>query len=138
MCAHGGISMIRWVLLDVGYTLTTPVGGRWNPRVDFEDALAEFGASYDSALLRPAIAAGDEYLNRMSARADRDDYHRAVLEVLRVTAIPGLLAALDRPLPVDQIFEVFADVRPALTTLKAMGPSLGHSLRRRPWCSETV
>ena len=60
----------------------------------------------------------------MSVHADRDDYHRAVLEVLRVTATPGSLAALDRPLPVDQIFEVFADVRPALTTLKRWGLAL--------------
>jgi hypothetical protein len=29
-----------------------------------------------------------------------------------------LLAPLDRPLPVDQVFEVFADVLPVLTRLK--------------------
>ncbi len=132
--------MVRGVLMDVGDTLTTPIGGRWNPRVDFEDTLADFGASYDAALLQPAMAAGDQYLNQMAAQGggDRDDYHRAVLEVLNVTATPELLAALDRPLRFDQIFEVFADVRPALTTLKQWGLALGDSLGRRPRCSKSV
>jgi hypothetical protein len=118
--------MIRGVLLDVGDTLTTPIGGRWNPRADFEDTLADFGASYGAALLQPAMAAGDQYLNQMAAQGggDRDDYHRAVLAVLDVTATPELLAALDRPLRCDQIFEVFSDVRPALTTLKQWGLAL--------------
>jgi putative hydrolase of the HAD superfamily len=35
-----------------------------------------------------------------------------------------LLAALDRPLRFDQIFQVFAHVRPALTTLKQWGLAL--------------
>ena len=53
-----------------------------------------------------------------------DDYHGAVLEVLNVTATPDLLAALDRPLRFDQIFEAFSDVRPALATLKQWGLAL--------------
>jgi putative hydrolase of the HAD superfamily len=113
--------VIRGVLLDVGDTLTTPIGGRWNPRFDFESTLASFGASYDTAMLPAAIAAGDACLAWMAAGGDRDDYHRAILSVLGVAASPELLSALDRPLPFSQVIEVFADVRPALITLKEWG-----------------
>ena len=118
--------MIRGSLLDVGDTLTTPIGGRWNPRVDFEDTLADSEPVMTppsfSPQWPPETSTSTKW--RPKGGGDRDDYHRAVLEVLNVTAAPDLLAALDRPLRFDQIFEVSSDVRPALTTLKQWGLAL--------------
>ena len=117
--------MIRGVLLDVGDTLTTPRGGRWNPRFDFEETLAAFNLVYAPEQLPVAIAAGDEYLNKTAAKGNRDDYHRIILEVLDIDPIPDLLTALDAPLPFSRIVEVFPDVEPSLATMKGWGLSLG-------------
>ena len=117
--------MIKGVLLDVGDTLVTPRGGRWNPRFDFEETLAAFGIRYQPLVLTRAIAAGEDYLNRANAKGNRDDYHRAILDVLAVDASPELLEALDRPLPFSQLIEVFSDVVPALEVMKGSGLALG-------------
>lgn len=117
---------IKGVLLDVGDTLTTPRGGRWNPRFDFEDTLRAFGLDHgtDDDLAK-AIAEGDAYLHRMAARSDRADYHRVLLGALGLEAKEALLAALDAPLPFSRIIEVFPDVTPALTAMKERGILLG-------------
>ena len=53
-----GRDAIKGVLLDVGDTLTTPRGGRWNPRFDFEDTLRAFGLDHGTGNdLARAIAA---------------------------------------------------------------------------------
>src|SRR5581483_7916307 len=83
---NGGCRVIRGVLLDVGDTLTTPIGGRWNPRFDFEDNLARFGFALDSDRLTQAFVAGDEYLNRMNSLGNRDEYHRVILGELDIEA----------------------------------------------------
>lgn len=119
------VGLVKGVLLDVGDTLTTPRGGRWNPRFDFEDTLAAFEAEYPRSQLPAAIAAGETYLNRMAAKGDRDDYHAVILEVLGIEPTVGLLAALDAPLPFSRIIEVFPDVMVALTTMKRWGLGLG-------------
>lgn len=116
---------IKGVLLDVGDTLTTPRGGRWNPRFDFEDNLAAFGAEYPRSQLPAAIAAGEAYLHRMAAKSDRDEYHAVILEVLGIEPTDELLAALDAPLPFSRIIEVFPDVMVALATMKRWGLRLG-------------
>ena len=120
------LEAIRGLLLDVGDTLTTPRGGRWNPRFDFEDTLRAFGLDHgtDDDLTR-AIAEGDDYLRRMAATGNRADYHRVLLGALGLEADDDLLAALDAPLPFSQIIEVFPDVVPALTTMKERGFLLG-------------
>ena len=117
--------MIKGVRLDVGDTLVTPRGGRWNPRFDFEDTLAAFGIVYQPAAMTRAISAGEEYLNRANAKGTRDEYHRAILGVLEVGASPELLKALDRPLPFSELIDVFPDVLPALQTMKSSGLALG-------------
>lgn len=116
--------MIRGVLLDVGDTLTTPRGGRWNPRFDFEDTLRAFGVDYRHEQLAAAIAEGDAYLNRMAAEGNRNDYHRVILGDLGIDPSEELLAALDAPLPFSRIIEVFPDVIPALSTMKERGLAL--------------
>ena len=122
----GGISeLIKGVLLDVGDTLIQPRGGRWNPRLDFEDILATFGITYDDEHLAAAIAVGNAYLNRMAARGSRDDYHRAILEVLGVEPDPDLLAALDHPRPFRELIEVFPDVPRSLQRLREWNLALG-------------
>src|SRR5881398_2066044 len=87
---------IKGVLLVVGDTLTTPRGGRWNPRFDFEDIVHEFGLDYGTEEeLARAIAEGDEYLNQMAAKGNRADYHRVLLHALGIEPSEELLAALD-------------------------------------------
>ena len=121
-----GLDAIKGVLLDVGDTLTTPRGGRWNPRFDFEDTLRAFGLDYGTRDdLAGAIAEGDAYLHRMAAEGNRADYHRVLLGALGLEPDDALLAALDAPLPFSRIIEVFPDVTPALTTLKERGFVLG-------------
>src|SRR5437764_2904316 len=83
---------IRGVLLDVGDTLTTPRGGRWNPRFDFEETLRAFGRAYAPAQLSEAIAEGEAYLNRMASKGNRDDYHRVILETLGIDPVEELVA----------------------------------------------
>ena len=119
------VGLIRGVLLDVGDTLTRPIGGRWNPRFDFEDTLKSLGLSWDPGRLPVAVAAGEDYLNRMAAEGNRDDYHRTILQVLGLNPNQEVLAALDVPLPFSQIIEVFPDVPDALATIKGWGLSLG-------------
>ena len=119
------VGALKGVLLDVGDTLTMPRGGRWNPRFDFEDNLAVFGADYSRRQLPAAIAAGEAYLHRMGAKGDRDTYHAVILEVLGIQPTDELLAALDAPLPFSRIIEVFPDVMMALATMKRWGLVLG-------------
>ena len=121
-----GLDAIKGVLLDVGDTLTTPRGGRWNPRFDFEDTLRAFGLDFGTGEdLARAIAEGNAYLHRMAAKGNRDDYHRVLLGALGLEANDDLLAALDAPLPFSRIIEVFPDVVPALTAMKERGFVLG-------------
>ena len=118
-------SAIRAVLLDVGDTLTTPKGGRWNPRFDVEDTLARAGLSWAPDRWPVAVAAADAYLHRAPAQATRDDYHRVLLAELGIEATAPLLEALDAPRPFRDIVDVFPDVEPALVELRSRGLRLG-------------
>lgn len=117
-----GLDAIKGVLLDVGDTLTTPRGGRWNPRFDFEDTLRASGLDYGTDDdLAAAIVEGDAYLHRMAAKGNRADYHRVMLRALAIEPNDDLLVALDAPMPFSRIIEVFPDVIPALATIKERG-----------------
>ncbi len=112
---------VRGLLLDAGGVLIGPVGGRWNPRYDFEQVLDRHVPGIPPAAFPVAFAAGQEVLDNAAGTADRADYHRAILRALGViTPSAVLLAELERPaagLPV----EPFPEVRPVLTRLRAAG-----------------
>jgi HAD superfamily hydrolase (TIGR01509 family) len=112
------------VLLDSGGVVLRPLGGRWNPRFDFEAVLARHHpeVDLDPARLGAAIAAGDQFLHWTPADRARDDYHRHLLAMLGVAEpSAALLADLDRPLPFAQVVEVFPDVVDTLEALRAGG-----------------
>lgn len=115
---------IRGVLLDSGGVLIRPIGGRWNPRLDFEAVVDRVAPGLAPDLMTAAIAAGDRFLAAAAASASRDDYHRAMLEVLNVAATPELLAALDAPLGPATLVEPFPEVVEVLDRLRADGVRL--------------
>ena len=110
---------IRGVLFDTGDTLTRPIGGRWNPRFDFEEVLLRHVPDAPADRFAEAFAAGQRFLEESRTTPPRDDYHRAILAELGMENIPRvLLDDLDRPLDGPHV-EPFPDVRPALEGLRA-------------------
>jgi putative hydrolase of the HAD superfamily len=110
--------MVRGVLFDLGDTLVRPIGGRWNPRFDFEAVLRRHRPDVDTEQMHAAIAVGEEFLARSSITPPRDDYHRAVLAALGVTEPDDrLLRDLDRPLDVSPL-EPYPEVRGVLDELR--------------------
>lgn len=111
--------MILGVLFDAGGVLIGPVGGRWNPRYDFETIVAKH---HPSVVVSPAaIAAGRRFLDASPVTANRTDYHRVILAELGIGApSPGLLHELEAPAE-GQVAEVYPDVRPVLDELLARG-----------------
>ena len=67
----------RGVLFDTGNTLTRPIGGRWNPRFDFECVLLRHHPDVPSDAFEHAFAVGQAFLDAAPSTARRDDYHRA-------------------------------------------------------------
>lgn len=112
---------VRAVLLDSGGVLVGPVGGRWNPRVDFEATVLRHAPQVTASDLRAAIAAGDEHLAAAAPDASRDDYHRAMLGAIGVPASAALLADLRRPLDPVQVVEPYPEVTAALAELQHRG-----------------
>lgn len=116
---------IRGLLLDAGGVLYFPVGGRWNPRLDFEGVVARFSPAHDPARdparFAAAVAAGDRYFNEAQGTGSRDEYHRVVLAVLGIADPPAaLLAELDRPLDYP-FLELFPEVHRVLTEIRRRG-----------------
>jgi HAD superfamily hydrolase (TIGR01509 family) len=105
--------------------LYRPIGGRWNPRFDFESVVARFDPTRDPARdparFAAAVVAGDRFLNAGASTAPRDDYHRVVLAALGIDDPPAsLLAELNRKLDVPYL-EVYPEVHRVLTELRALG-----------------
>lgn len=109
------------VLLDSGGVLIGPVGGRWNPRFDFEEIVARHAPNVKPDQLSIAIAAGDEFLTEAAVTPSRDDYHRVVLGALGVNPTPDLLAELDGWVDPAKVVEPFPDVIAVLDQLRARG-----------------
>ena len=110
---------IRGVLFDTGDTLTRPIGGRWNPRFDFEDVLLRHVPDAPSHRFAEAFGAGQRFLDEAPTTPPRDDYHRAILAELGIEHVSrALLDDLDRPLD-DPPVEPFPDVRRVLEELRA-------------------
>jgi putative hydrolase of the HAD superfamily len=113
---------IRGVLFDSGDVLVHPIGGRWNPRYDFEAILLAHHPEAPVERFLEAFAAGQRVLDADPTRtANRTDYHRAMLAVLGIDApSTALLHELEAP-AAGPVLEVFPDVWPVLEQLHAWG-----------------
>jgi putative hydrolase of the HAD superfamily len=112
---------VRGVLFDAGGVLIRPVGGRWNPRYDFEDIVRRHCPGVDEELFAAAIGAGQRFLDASATTANRTDYHRRMLAVLGVDRpSPGMLRELEAP-AAGPVIEAYPDVRPVLERLRRWG-----------------
>jgi len=114
-------STAKALLLDSGGVLMRPIGGRWNPRADFEATVKAHAPHVTDEELAEAIREGDRIMAAATATPDLDDYHRAMLARIGVQAPPELLAALVRDVPPTSVVETFPEVVPALTALRDRG-----------------
>jgi putative hydrolase of the HAD superfamily len=112
------------VLLDSGGVLIGPVGGRWNPRVDFEEVVGRRVGDLPADLLSAAIEAGDAFLTAAEGTPSRDEYHRVLLDALDVEASPEFLAELDAPLDPSTVVEPYPEVIDVLDDLRERGVRL--------------
>ncbi|GGJ88698.1 hypothetical protein GCM10011583_20100 [Streptomyces camponoticapitis] len=112
---------LRAVLFDSGGVLLRPIGGRWNPRADFEDTVLAHAPSIAPEEFAAAIAAGDRFFAASSSTPDYDDYHRVMLRRLGVDPAPRLLADLRREVAPDVFLETYPDVHGTLEELGRRG-----------------
>jgi putative hydrolase of the HAD superfamily len=115
---------VRGVLFDSGDTLIRPVGGRWNPRSDFEEIVLRHRPELEVAAFPQAFAAGQRVLDAGTATPSLAEYHRAVLHALGVRRpSPGLLRELERP-GTRPLVEPFPEVPGVLERLRAGGVAM--------------
>ncbi|MCG7527106.1 hypothetical protein MHW47_21995 [Streptomyces sp. OfavH-34-F] len=112
---------LRAVLFDSGGVLMQPIGGRWNPRADFEQTVLAHLPSITSEQLAAAIAAGDRFLASSSPEPEPDDYHRLMLCDMGVDPTAELLADLRREVPPDTLLETYPEVVGTLEELSRRG-----------------
>src|SRR4029453_12259383 len=79
-----GKDRIRGVMFDAGGVLTRPIGGRWNPRYDFESIVVRNHPQVKRELFTEAIEAGQRFLAASPVTANRADHHRTLLRVLGI------------------------------------------------------
>jgi HAD superfamily hydrolase (TIGR01509 family) len=109
------------VLFDAGGVLTRPVGGRWNPRYDFESIVVAHHPRVRQDLFPRAIEAGQNFLDAGTATANRTDYHRTMLAVLGVERpSEQLLRQLEAP-AAGPVIEPYPDVPRVLDRLRFWG-----------------
>ncbi len=116
--------MVEAVLFDSGGVLIGPVGGRWNPRFDFEEIVRRRAPDLSDDLLGKAAVVGDEYLATSATTPSRDEYHTVMLNELGIDATPELLAELDAPLDPTRVVEPYPEVITVLDELQARGVRL--------------
>jgi putative hydrolase of the HAD superfamily len=119
---HGVIKVgLRGVLFDSGDTLIRPVGGRWNPRFDFEEVVLRHLPKLGRDAFTSAFAAGQKVLDAGPATPSRAAYHLAILHALGVHQPgPELLRELERP-TTRPVVEPFPEVPSVLERLRAGG-----------------
>ncbi|WP_435246125.1 HAD family hydrolase [Streptomyces sp. NRRL F-5630] len=115
---------IRAVLFDSGGVLMRPVGGRWNPRADFEETVLRHAAPVPAERFAEAIAAGERFLGEAAGTPEIDTYHRVLLDRLGVGTTGELLAELRREVPPSAVLELYPDALPTLTELRRRGVRL--------------
>lgn len=112
---------LRAVLFDSGGVLIQPVGGRWNPRVDFEETVLRHDPTVTPERFAAAIAAGEDFFAASASTPDYDDYHRVLLRHLGLEPTPVLLADLSREIPVTSVVELCPGVAETLDELRRRG-----------------
>lgn len=112
---------VKAVLFDSGGVLMQPIGGRWNPRADFEATVLRRRPEITAEQFAEAIAVGDRFLNAAASTPGLDGYHTVMLEHLGVVPSADLLAELVRPVPGNVILELFGEVIQVLETLRSRG-----------------
>ena len=109
------------MLFDSGDTLIRPVGGRWNPRSDFEEIVLRHLPGLAMASFPQAFAAGQQVLDAGPATPSLTEYHLAVLHALGVRRPPPrLLRELEQP-GTRPLVEPFPEVPAVLERLRARG-----------------
>jgi putative hydrolase of the HAD superfamily len=109
------------VLFDSGDTLIRPVGGRWNPRFDFEEVVLRHLPELGVDAFPSAFAVGQKVLDAGPATPSRAEYHLAILRALGVRQpAPELLRELDQP-STRPVVEPFPEVPSVLERLRAGG-----------------
>lgn len=98
-----------------------PIGGRWNPRADFEQTVLDHDPSITSERFAAAIVAGDRFLTTSPSTPDHDDYHRVMLHDLGVDPTAELLADLRREVPPSAVLETYPEVVDTLEELSRRG-----------------
>jgi putative hydrolase of the HAD superfamily len=105
-------------MFDAGGVLTRPVGGRWNPRYDFESIVVTHHPQVREDLFPEAIEAGQRFLDATTATANRTDYHRTMLTVLGIDRpSEQLLQRLEAP-AAGPVIEPYPDVHRVLDQLQ--------------------
>lgn len=94
-----------------------PIGGRWNPRADFEQTVLAHAPSITPEEFAAAVTVGDHFFAASSSTPDYDDYHRVMLHHLGVDPTPDLLADLCREVPSPVFLETYPDVEETLQEL---------------------
>jgi putative hydrolase of the HAD superfamily len=108
-------------MLDAGGVLTRPVGGRWNPRYDFEGILLAHHPGVRRDLFAAAFEQGQRVLDAGPGTVPRARYHRAILGVIGIDAPSAeLLRELEAP-AAGPVVEVYPDVLPVLAQLRSRG-----------------
>jgi putative hydrolase of the HAD superfamily len=111
----------RGVLFDSGDTLIRPVGGRWNPRFDFEEIVLRHQPGLAVEAFPQAFAAGQEVLDAGPTTPSLAEYHRAILRALGVRRpAPRLLWELEQP-GARPLVEPFPEVTGVLERLRTGG-----------------
>jgi putative hydrolase of the HAD superfamily len=120
----GDDARIRGVMLDAGGVLTRPVGGRWNPRYDFESIVVDHHPQVREDLFAQTVSAGQRFLDAATTTANRGDYHRTMLAVLGIPdPSQRLLQQLEAP-AAGPVIELYPDVRGVLDQLRRWGVRL--------------
>ncbi|TLS46279.1 HAD family hydrolase [Streptomyces montanus] len=112
---------LRAVLFDSGGVLMRPIGGRWNPRADFEQTVLAHAPSITPEQFAAAIVEGDRFFDTSSSTPDYDEYHRVMLRALGVAPTSRLLADLRREVPPATILETYPEVVETLEELNRRG-----------------
>lgn len=112
---------MRAVLFDSGGVLMEPLGGRWNPRADFEQTVLQHASGLTDDQFAVAIAAGDQFFAAAGSTPGYDEYHQVILRQLGVEATPDLLSDLRRPVPAATILRTFPEVPGTLRELRRRG-----------------
>lgn len=111
-----------------------PIGGRWNPRADFEQTVLAYDPSITPEQFAAAIAAGDHFFATSSSTPAYDDYHRVMLHNLGVDPTSQLLADLRREVPPATVLETYPEVVGTLKELSRRGVRMAVV----PWNPEPV